>query len=307
MSDEKPAPLALLPVYLYEHDFELPEDESYYLVARDGIYLHRQTEAGDAFVKVKGIPWLQNPDISFKLKLPKIPARIIGQALTFFRKVFEKHNSEAYVTLLYSNKLNTFRLWCPVQTVSKGSVNYDRTDRPSFQEQSEDEWQMVGTIHSHCDFSAFHSGTDTFDESTFDGIHVTLGHVNRQQISIASSIAINDQREQIEPENCCEGVFRTSDKKTVTSKWMNWNQSYYFDLQLSEEDIQGLVADAEVIENEWMPKVTKEVYTYQKKSGTGNANLALGGIDDAYYEDHYDDLIDRDNPGNGKSIPWWGY
>ncbi|NDH07532.1 hypothetical protein EBX93_16715 [bacterium] len=49
-------------------------------------------------------------------------------------------------------------------------------------------------FNSHCDFSAFHSGTDQADESTFDGIHITLGHVNRNDFSIVASLAFSDNR-----------------------------------------------------------------------------------------------------------------
>lgn len=251
------------PVFLYEEGTELPAKGVYYLVTKTGIYCHKETKAGSALVPVKGIPWLEEPDMEFRCKLPKVPALIIGQALTFFRKVFDKYHAEAYVTLLYSTKLNQYRLYCPKQKVSSASVNYDRTDQPSFEDRQANDWQMVGTIHSHCDFSAYHSGTDVGDEDTFDGIHITLGHVNRTQFSVACSISINSIRETLEPEQACAGVNRISNREEKKSKWMSWsNDAFYFDLELSEEEAQGLVADTETIENEWMPKVEKESWGY---------------------------------------------
>lgn len=266
MSDQ-PAPLALFPVYLFDHEFELPTTGTYYLVTKTGIYLHKETKAGNALVKVEGIPWLQEPTIEFRLKLPKIPGSIIGQALTFFRQVFKQHKSEAYVTLLFSAKLNQYRLWCPAQTVSHGSVDYDRTDQPSFEDRNSNDWQMCGTIHSHCDFSAYHSGTDIGDEDTFDGIHITLGHVNRAQFSMEASVAINRKREKLEPENCCSGVIRVTNKEVVSRPYMTFGDSCFFDLELSEADAQQLVADTEIINSEWMPKVEHKSYNY---GGGGN-------------------------------------
>lgn len=265
------------PVYLYEEGTELPEKGVYYLVTKTGIYCHKETKAGSALVPVKGIPWLEEPSVEFRCKLPKVPGRIIGQALTFFRKVFDKYHAEAYVTLLFSSKLNQYRLYCPKQKVSAASVNYDRTDQPSFEDRQANDWQMVGTIHSHCDFSAYHSGTDIGDEDTFDGIHITLGHVNRTQFSIACSIAINSIRESLEPEQACAGVNRISNREEKKSKWMSWNNdAFYFDLELTEAEAQGLVADTETIENDWMPKVEKESWGYSGQSFFGGSQYRTG-------------------------------
>lgn len=282
------------PVYLFEEGIELPKSGRYYLVTKTGIYFHKETKAGTALVPVKGIPWLEEPDMEMRLTLPKVPGRIIGQALTFFRKVFEEHKSESYVTLMYSNKLSQYRLWCPKQKVSRSSVNYDRTDQPSFNDRMENDWQMVGTIHSHCDFSAFHSGTDVGDESTFDGIHITLGHVDRVQFSMASSVAINDKRETLEPEQCCAGIARVTNRQVSTSKYMvtSWrDDTFFFDLELSEEDAQSLVLDTEVIESEWMPKVEKESWGY---AGTGNffgeSGKGSGGSGKTFKFDDYDEM-----------------
>lgn len=261
--------LPLFPVYLYEEGFEPPENGTYYIVTKTGIYMHKETKVGSALVPVKGIPWLEEPTLEFRLKLPKIPARIVGQALNFFRKVFDAYKSEAYVTLLYSAKLNEYQLWCPKQEVSSGSVNYDRTDQPSYEERMANDWQMVGTIHSHCHFSAFHSGTDEHDESSFDGIHITLGHVNRESISIAASIAINDSRETLDPENCCSGVVRVEEQQKFES-FMSWKNTQFFNLELSEEEIEELMEDDDVITNEWMPKVEHNEPKLFKKEDLDN-------------------------------------
>lgn len=291
---DKPAPLALFPVYLFDHEFEPPTTGTYYLVTKTGIYLHKETKAGNALVKVNGIPWLQEPTIEFRLKLPKIPGIIIGQALTFFRKVFQEYRSEAYVTLLYSAKSNQYKLWCPAQKVSAGSVNYDRADHPQFDKNSFEvnDWQMCGTIHSHCDFSAYHSGTDVGDEASFDGIHITLGHVNRAQFSMEASVSINNQREKLEPENCCSGVIRVSNKEVVSRKYMTWGESSFFDLELSEEEAQQLVTEtSSVIETLWMSKVEhiarRAVWS---KKNQKNEDEVFGLADDGFLpEDGPDD------------------
>lgn len=297
------------PIYLFEDDFELPTKGTYYVLTKTGLYLHKETKAGAALVPASGVPWLREPTMEFRLKLPKIPGRIIGQALTFFRKVFQAYKSEAYVTLLYSPKLNQYRLWCPTQKVSAGRVNYDRDDQVppagrnfkvvgaginvTRQENSnvsirdDIDWQMVGTIHSHCDFSAFHSGTDVGDEDTFDGIHITLGHVNHPQFSMEASISINKQREKLEPENCCTGVVRIQNKEVARAGFMTRGEANYFDLELTEEDAQQLVEDTNVINVEWMPKVEHQTFFYGGGKHVGSGKQGLFGVGDFDEHDYH--------------------
>ena len=64
----------------------------------------------------------------------------------------------------------------------------------------------VGTIHSHCDFGAFHSGTDIGDEEDFDGLHVTFGHNNLVEFSISATIVVNGNRLQVDPLEVLEGI-----------------------------------------------------------------------------------------------------
>lgn len=267
MSEEKALPLC--PIYLYEDGVELPKSGIYYVVAKNGVYIHVERQVGSALVKADGIPWLEDAKPFISLKLPKIPGRIIGQALTFFRKVWNKYQAEAYVQLYYSKELNQYRLWCPQQRVSGSGVSYRRDDQFSYEERVGDskidvtkqwKWQMVGTIHSHCNFSAFHSGTDTHDEETFDGIHITLGHVDSKEFSMVASVAVNANRVQLDPENCTSGVVRKSNKQVAQNQYMTWGDSNYFDFELTKEDAQGLVNDTEMIENDWMPKVEKQVW-----------------------------------------------
>src|SRR5437764_653554 len=68
--------------------------------------------------------------------LPRSPRMGIGQALTFFRKVFEDLQSEAYLHLFFSRKSDQFRLWCPRQKVSRGGVEYDGCDQMGYEERT---------------------------------------------------------------------------------------------------------------------------------------------------------------------------
>lgn len=265
--------LVTFPVYLASNGFKTPEKGTYYVVAKDGIYLHVERLHGSSLVKVESIPFLDEAKLNTKFTLPNIPTKIMYQAKTFFRSVFDKHHSESYLTLLYSKKLNDYKLWCPKQTVSYASVNYDRTDTVPVEERDYigsdgAGWQMVGTIHSHCDFSAFHSGTDEADESTFDGIHLTFGHVNSDKFSIASSICFNNNRTKMNPLDVADGLIADSeeevtDKTEYKHRGVSYERStkrieYWFRLDELNQEEKEIHADflANVLPS-WMEKVDR--------------------------------------------------
>lgn len=78
MSDQsaiQPKALPLCEVYLYEEGVELPKSGMYYVVAKNGVFIHVERQVGSALEKAEGIPWLENAQPSIQLKLPKIPGR----------------------------------------------------------------------------------------------------------------------------------------------------------------------------------------------------------------------------------------
>jgi hypothetical protein len=265
--------IQLFPVYLAGKNFVPPEKGTYYIVAKDGIYMRVERVHGSAFVKVQEIPFLNEVSKVVNYTLPKIPARIMAQAKAFFAEVFDKHRSESYLTLLYSKKLNDFKLWCPKQTVSYSSVNYDRNDQVpqhdrAYLGNSGDEWQMVGTIHSHCDFSAFHSGTDQADEASFDGIHLTFGHVNSDSFSIASSSCFNAHRTVMAPTAVADGITDNSVVEVSEEEEQSYHgfsykkvlykrNEFFYNLVLDEQTALELEEFKKDVLPEWLSKVEK--------------------------------------------------
>jgi len=232
------------------------------------------------------------------MNLPKIPPEIIYRALLFFRKVYRKHRSESAVILCFNVETNEYSLYCPKQDVSGAHVDYDRryykrTKRgevhfppdhetpdqnygkvdPVMCEMVKNGFQMVGSIHSHANFSAFHSGTDTHDEASMNGVHITLGHVADGEFSWASSLALNDHREQVEAENVAVGVVRVGDQKAANSKWISTGSQNYYNIEL--EDLSAIHDEYDkFIDDNWMDKVEHGFF-----GGKGNrvAGASYGG------------------------------
>lgn len=206
----------LYPVHIYQDGMDLPKEGTYFLVAGNGTWLHKDTGIVRCFVPVGQISFLNDLDASVELecKLPMVPARLVWRIKQFFKKVVEAYHSEAEVNLYYSKGKNDYKVHIPKQTVSHGGVRYARVAMSHLENMSD--YLRVGTIHSHCDFGAFHSGTDEGDEIDFDGLHVTFGHNDKDQFTISASIVVNGHRMKIEPQQVLDGIVRIGcdDNKT---------------------------------------------------------------------------------------------
>lgn len=93
---------------------------------------------------------------------------------------------------------------CPKQKVSAAAVNYS-----IMKSQPKDlnyNFMLVASIHSHPNFSAYHSSVDDHDEMDWDGLHVTLGYINSKNFQISSSMVLNQHRFNINPTLVFEGI-----------------------------------------------------------------------------------------------------
>jgi proteasome lid subunit RPN8/RPN11 len=197
-------------------------------------------------------------------------------------------------------------LWCPAQTVTGGSVKYNRADQPTLKERVQYGWKVVGTIHSHCDFSAFHSGVDTDDEADFDGLHITLGHVNRNAFSMVSSAAINANRIGYDPSEVAEVVQTGSEDEQPKKHWKVATRQDKFFVPVLEEGSEAEQAeDLQLILDGWMPKVTSGW-----KGGNNGKKTKSGGSNSIGFQPYdwsdFDDSLwkqggDRDEPVD----KWW--
>ncbi len=182
----------MLPIYLKDQDFAAPDDPIYYLLSRDGLFLVKRTRFFEAAVPAPGIPWLEPQDTEVRLESPRLPARLLLEALSFFRAVFSRYRSEAVALLGWREATRTFELFIPHQTVGGGHVDYEIRDFPAG-------LTRVGTIHSHAGAEAFHSERDLNDERYEDGFHLTLGNIDGD-LTLVCSVAVQGYRGQLPPE-----------------------------------------------------------------------------------------------------------
>lgn len=148
-----------------------PDDDSYFIIAGNGVFLRKRTGWVEATVPVKHIDGLATQEVGAKLLLPRLKSTTFAKAVLFFHEVYRLQKTEAAVLLHHSDK-HGWEITVPAQTATSAHVTYEMADRlPGY--------RCVGTMHSHGDMLAFHSSTDIGDEASQDGIHITIGSLDR--------------------------------------------------------------------------------------------------------------------------------
>lgn len=167
-----------------------PDPVPYWAATSKGWFINTPTLFGVAQVITDNPPEvLPQFEELFRFNGKKLPLYILSQAHDFFRKVWNKQKTESSAYICHNPGTDDFKLFIPEQYVTSVSVNH-KLDAG----QPGKGYQAIGTIHSHCDFSAFHSGTDTHDMGKMPGLHITLGHVDREEPEIAIAMSIADRR-----------------------------------------------------------------------------------------------------------------
>lgn len=211
----------LFPIFLYHSGMELPKEGNYFVIAKNSIWMHKDTGICQCFIPVESLSFLDDLEAEkqISINLPKIPKQIVWQVKQFFKLVVEKARSDAEVTLYYNPINQDYKVYVPEQTVSHSSVSYKRIGTTHLEEMKD--YLCVGTIHSHCDFDAFHSHTDVDDESDFDGLHVTFGNNNKDRFTISSSFAVNGFRAKVDPGVILEGIKEDNGHFSITESGLD--------------------------------------------------------------------------------------
>lgn len=152
-------------------------------------WVSKQTSLGRVLVPTDKLP--NQPDVPtpeyagyIDPQIPEMPQKILNTAAAFFRLVLEAAHTEAALLLALDEEDN-YHLYCPEQEVDYTGVDWKDTV------ELEEGHYLMGSIHSHCDFSAFHSGTDEGDAAKNDGLHITLGHLDKDEPEVDVMIAFS--------------------------------------------------------------------------------------------------------------------
>lgn len=178
---------------------EFPTDDIFYIVGSNGIFLKKSLGIIDSTSPVDKISILKEVDTYASLNIKKISSELICQNVNFLKWVYSEYKSEGMSILHYNDTNEEMKIQVPQQWVSGGGLRY--VNDVSFKN-----FVRLGSIHSHADFGAFHSSIDKGDEFNWDGLHITIGNVNSENVSITASIVANKLRFIVEPTDYIEGI-----------------------------------------------------------------------------------------------------
>jgi len=249
---------------------EAPTDDIFYIVGKEGLFIKKSLGIIDSITPIDNISVLNSVETCARINIEKIPQKMFVEMYMFFKDVYKKFQSEAILLIFYNEKTHEYKLVSPKQEVSGASMDYDRKVTIK-------NYTMIGDIHSHGTMSAFHSSVDDNDEESFDGLHITLGHITSSNFSISSSIVINGSRFIVDPFDYIAGIQKAKDieLESLMYKSMELVTLYKFN---KESDIDEKYFKSKTYETnnkynflpgvlekvegntEWIKQVTKKVY-----------------------------------------------
>ena len=126
---------------------------------------------------------------------PKISPKEWAQMMAFFEWTQETEKSESQVRA-FVHPQHGWKFWAFPQ---EGGTSMTTKEIPCIEadeqrKQFGDGWEYFMTVHHHCTASAFQSGTDEADEKNVDGLHITIGHMDKDKRDIHCRLYIKGHR-----------------------------------------------------------------------------------------------------------------
>lgn len=184
----------------------------------------------------------------------------------FMRQSYGKHKEETLMYFMFNHTGDgEWDLWVPPQFMNGMSVSADH-ECDEFKEQRarwDKNWVIGGTIHHHCETSAFASSTDDTDETDKDGFHLTMGHVDRDEVDLDARMLYDGNKYDIKASYIVEsGVDVQALRNMGVSDALIAKVE---DEALAKTDVSGVE-----VPEEWMKNL-------KKKTWHGGGVVQLGG------------------------------
>lgn len=212
------------PIYYKDKNFKWPEDKFFYLVAKEGIYQCRNHMFFRSCVKAENISGLEEHREHLTSSYPIVPKAILQRVAGFFGYIAGKHDAEAIVLLAYNMQTFAIEEVCPEQWVeewpssytpgkyySDADIKYKVPTLPSHLIQ-------IGDIHSHINFSAYHSHMDIGDEKSRPGLHLVIGKLNQEPPDMCAQVVADGGRFDIDMKDVIEGY---DERQNFPAEWLD--------------------------------------------------------------------------------------
>jgi hypothetical protein len=208
------------------------------------IHSNKLYKAKDSEYVTKWVPCdVKQGGIEPEWRKPKIPYYVWQEMKAFCLWTQKEFQSEGMVLLFFDDEKGWVP-WAPPQETWGMSVD-TLPDDPAYTEQRKHLPElMLGSLHHHCTTSAFASGTDDADELNKDGIHFTLGHMDKGVLDIDTRFLQGKSKTQVSARNWIE--------------FPEWVEHIpYEDIRNALKDRMLAAADAEAFPEFWKDNITK--------------------------------------------------
>jgi hypothetical protein len=222
---EKKEKNLITPIYLKtSEDMPWPEDDIFYLLSRDGLFLCRNHSLYRSSVEARGWPGeLAGHNKFVMAQYPKVPQHILELAVGFFARIGQAQGAEAAVLLAWDEPEKKMRILVPRQLASvyEGWNGYQHPIGIHYTVPVElpRGWSILGDIHSHVDGAAYSSLTDKQDENYRPGLHIVVGRIFEEPPQFHVETTVDGVRFPLEQNLVFEGYKRR--QYTVPDSWFD--------------------------------------------------------------------------------------
>lgn len=212
----------------------------------------------------------------------KIPLGLWSEIVAFLRAGYKHCNGECMGRLFYNEDTSEWRFEVFPQ-VSKGMHVDDSTDSDEGRElmalQLGAGYEAFGTVHHHCKSSAFQSGTDKDDELTAPGLHVTVGHIDSEELSLDMRFCFRGVMYAVNPlewfESPVPGEAATSVRheteapRWLADMWASLEAQFRKDALTRVLKTPALWAEAPAIARAWLDRIKVPAKSGKKPGSQG--------------------------------------
>ena len=174
-----------IPLFLQtDPNMPRPTDSEFYRMTRNGLFFCRNHPFFESDVPATHLPsWLAKHKPSCVVRYPKLPVSALEYIVGFFHRIYEMHQSEAIVLLLWNMQRRRYRICVPRQKATVWESSYGT--RAALDVTYEVPMSLppgcilAASIHSHADGDAYSSWTDRDDEQYRDQANSKAGEQYR--------------------------------------------------------------------------------------------------------------------------------
>lgn len=170
------------------------------IISSKGKTFRRIQEDGfDGYGEMR-VPPHPEADPFIKWNGPKISLEEWARILAFFEWSNKTYHGEAQVRLFANFGTGRIVAWAFPQ-FSEGMTTRENENDPAWQSNADrvstaDGYRYCGTVHHHCGMGAFQSGVDKSDETTQNGLHITVGKIGCDTYDIHARVCLNGNQQQ---------------------------------------------------------------------------------------------------------------